>query len=184
MDVTTSDHASSGRVGSLPGAGGPTASDGGAPEGDLAQIRLGLNRLGRLLASRRIHVGMAGAAGVELPQQAMDVLRALGERPPLPVGDLARAARMDTGAVSRQLRVLEERGLAERRTSPHHGSIVLVEATAEGKTIARRFERVRSAQLSRALAEWSPEERLQLGDLLVRLVDDLQSTPYLRTDSD
>lgn len=150
----------------------------------LQSVRLGLTRLQRLLSSRRVHAGMASAARVALPQQAMSVLRALGDREPLPVGDLARAARMDTGAVSRQIRVLEEEGLVERRSSPQHGSIVLVVATPEGKLMARRFEQVRNAQLSRALSDWSPEEREQLGSLMLRLVDDLQATPYLQTDGD
>ena len=153
-------------------------------ETQLQSVRLGLTRLQRLLSSRRVHAGMAGAARVVLPQQAMNVLRALGDREPRPVGDLARAARMDTGAVSRQIRVLEEEGLVERRSSPQHGSIVLVEATAEGKAMAQRFERVRGAQLSRALVDWTPEERHQLGELMLRLVDDLQATPYLQADGD
>lgn len=153
-------------------------------EQQLQAVRLGLTRLQRLLSSRRVHAGMAGAARVVLPQQAMSVLRALGDRDPLPVGDLARAARMDTGAVSRQIRVLEDEGLVERRSSPQHGSIVLVVATPEGRAMAQRFERVRSAQLSRALSEWTPDERLQLGRLMLRLVDDLQATPYLQTDGD
>ena len=153
-------------------------------EAQLQSVRLGLTRLQRLLSSRRVHAGMAGAARVALPQQAMNVLRALGDRDPLPVGDLARAARMDTGAVSRQIRVLEEEGLVERRSSPQHGSIVLVVATPEGKAMAHRFERVRNAQLSRALIDWTPEEREQLGSLMLRLVDDLQATPYLQTDGE
>lgn len=57
-------------------------------------------------------------------------------------------------------------------------------ATPEGREMAKRFERVRSAQLSRALADWTPEERIDLGRLLLRLVDDLQSTPYLQADGD
>lgn len=153
-------------------------------EAQLQSVRLGLTRLQRLLSSRRVHAGMAGAARVALPQQAMSVLRALGDREPLPVGDLARAARMDTGAVSRQVRVLEDEGLVERRSSPQHGSIVLVVATPEGRAMAHRFERVRSAQLSRALEDWTPDERMQLGQLMLRLVDDLQATPYLQTDGD
>jgi DNA-binding MarR family transcriptional regulator len=127
---------------------------------------------------------MADAAGVTLPAQAMTVLRALGDRDPLPVGDLARAARMDAGAVSRQIRVLQDAGMVERRTSPQHRSIVLVVATDEGREVARRFERVRHAQLSRALADWTDDEREELGRLLLRLVDDLQSTPYMSTDGD
>jgi DNA-binding MarR family transcriptional regulator len=151
-------------------------------EDQLVAVRLGITRLGRLLSSRGVHVGMAGAAGVELSEQAMNVLRALADSEPSPVGDLARSARMDTGAVSRQIKVLESEGLAVRAPSPQHRSIVLVEATKRGKDVARRFERVRHAQLSRALASWTNEEREQLGVLLVRLVDDLQSTPYLRSD--
>jgi DNA-binding MarR family transcriptional regulator len=153
-------------------------------EDQLGDVRLGLTRLGRLLSSRRVHSGMAGAAGVTLPQQAMHVLRALGDRDPLPMGDLARAARMDAGAVSRQVRLLEEAGLAERTPSPQHRSVVLVVATPAGRAMADRFERVRSSQLSRALADWSDDDRTELGRLLLRLVDDLQSTPYLSTDGD
>lgn len=127
---------------------------------------------------------MADAAGVDLSQQSIEVLRALGSSDPIPVGELARKARMDTGAVSRQLKTLTDLGLVERRASEHHGSIVLVVGTPAGRTLAARYERVRSAQLSRALADWEPEERIQLGRLLLRLVDDLQSTPYLELDGE
>jgi len=159
-------------------------TDEGSIEKQLGEVRLGLNRLGRLLSSRRVHAGMAGAARVVLPQQAMAVLRALSDREAVPVGDLAKAARMDTGAVSRQVRLLVDEGLVERHPSPQHGSIVLVVATEEGRKMAQRFENVRSAQLSRALKTWTPEERVELGRLLLRLVDDLQSTPYLKADGD
>lgn len=153
-------------------------------ESELVDVRLGISRLQRLLSSRRINAGMAGAAGVDLSQQSIEVLRALGSNDPMPVGELARAARMDTGAVSRQLRTLTDLGLVERRASEHHGSIVLVVGTAAGRALAARYERVRSAQLSRALADWEPEERVELGRLLLRLVDDLQSTPYLELDGE
>jgi DNA-binding MarR family transcriptional regulator len=162
----------------------PASTDGtvagsAAGDEDLAAVRLGITRLQRLLSSRRVHGGMAAAAGVSLPQQALQVLRALGDQPPQAVSDVARAARMDNGAVSRQLKVLEDEGLVRRRTSPAHGSIVLVEATAEGRRVNRRYELVRGGHLGRALADWTPEERHELGRLLVRLVDDLQATPYL-----
>ena len=151
-------------------------------DAQLVGVRTGLTRLGRLLSSRRVHVGMAGAAGVELAEQPMNVLRALAERESISIGELARVAHMDTGAVSRQVRVLEDGGLAVRSASPQHRSIVLVECTDEGRVVAQRFERVRKAQLNRALESWSDEERETLGRLLVRLVDDLQGPPYLRSD--
>ena len=143
-----------------------------------------MTRLQRLFASRRIHASMAAAAGVRLSEQGLQVLRTLGDGAPQPVGDLARAARMDTGAVSRQLRGLEEQGLVARQHSPTHGSIVLVEATDEGRRLQRRYEKVRTGQLARALEGWTPTERAELGQLLLRLVDDLQSTPYLDPDED
>lgn len=158
------------------------APDRARPDEELAAVRLGITRLQRLFSSRRVHTGMAAAAGVALSQQALQVLRALGGHGSQAVSDVARSARMDTGAVSRQLRVLEEAGLVRRRTSPAHGSIVLVEATPDGQRINRRYERVRFGHLDRALEGWTPEERTELGRLLVRLVDDLQSTPYLDPD--
>lgn len=153
-----------------------------ALEEELAAVRLGIARLQRLLSSRRVHSGMAAAAGVTLSQQALQVLRALADQPPRPVTDVARAARMDNGAVSRQLKVLEDDGLARRQTSPTHGSVVLVEATPAGRRVNQRYERVRGGQLSRALEDWTSEERQDLGRLLVRLVDDLQTTPYADPD--
>lgn len=161
---------------------GPAA--GSDIESELVEVRLGISRLQRLLSSRRINAGMADAAGVDLTQQSIEVLRALGSNDPMPVGEVARVARMDTGAVSRQLRTLTDLGLVERQASEHHGSIVLVVGTPAGRALAARYERVRSAQLSRALADWEPAERVELGRLLLRLVDDLQSTPYLELDGD
>ena len=153
-------------------------------EAQLDGVRLGIVRMQRMLSSRRINAGAAEAAGVSLNQQSIEVLRALGGCDAVSVGDLARSARMDTGAVSRQLRVLEEQGLVERRTSAQHGSVVLVTATSRGRSMAERYERVRYAQLARALADWTPEERVELGRLLVRLVDDLQSIPYIEDRGD
>jgi DNA-binding MarR family transcriptional regulator len=142
------------------------------------ELSLGLHRLQRLLSSRRVFSRLAEASGVELSQQAIQVLRALSEDGPRPVADVARVAHMDLGAVSRQLKALEDAGLLHRQTSPTHGSIVLVEATAKGKRAARQIEAVRARHLADALSTWTTAERAELGRLLLRFVDDLQRTPY------
>jgi DNA-binding MarR family transcriptional regulator len=85
---------------------------------------------------------------------------------------------MDVAAVSRQLRALEARRLARRRASPHHRSVVLVEATGLGKRVAARLDGVRRRQLDDALATWRAEERARFGAQLLRFVDDLQRTPF------
>lgn len=145
---------------------------------DVEAVRLGLHRLQRLLASRRASSALATAAGVELPQQEVQVLQVLADGSARSVSDLARLARMDAGAVSRQVRALENRGLVERRSSPNHGRIVLVTPTASGLDAARRVKERRDRQLVDALRDWTPEDRTSLGRLLLRLTDDLQATPH------
>jgi DNA-binding MarR family transcriptional regulator len=92
------------------------------------------------------------------------------------MAELARLAGMDAAAVSRQVRSLEERGMATRRAGP--GRVVLVEPTPEGRACARRVRAFYDRHLVDVLASWEPDERDALGHLLVRLVDDLERTPY------
>lgn len=132
--------------------------------------------LQRLRASRKVHAALADATDVDLSQQAVQVLVALDGT--LPVAQLALAARMDVGAVSRQLRVLEEEGYVRKATSPDNASVVLVSATPTGTATADRIRAVRNDHVTRALAGWSAADRRTLATLMRRLVDDLQATPY------
>jgi DNA-binding MarR family transcriptional regulator len=145
---------------------------------ELDALRHGIDRMRRMLASRRIHAHLAEVAGVRLNQQALQVLRVLPEDDGVPVVDAARRAGMDVGAVSRQLRALEAEGLATRHPSPDHGSVILVRATPEGVAVRGRVDEVRRRQFSEALAGWSPDDCATLGRLMDRLVDDLQRVPY------
>ncbi len=142
------------------------------------ELNAALARLQRLGASRRVFARVASAAGSELGQQAVAVLRALPQAGSVSVVDAAHAAQMDVGAVSRQLRALGDAGLIERRTNPDNGSVVLVELTSAGRDARRRFDDVRSQHLARALAGWSAADRTELGRLLTRLVDDFMATTY------
>jgi DNA-binding MarR family transcriptional regulator len=142
------------------------------------EIDKGLHRLSRLLGSRRVFSRLADAAGVDLSQQAIQVLRVLDRNDALSVAEVARAANMDTGAVSRQLVTLEERGFASRRPSAAHGSVVLVTATARGERVLAHVNAVQDRHLREALSGWSDDDRAELGRLLARLVLDLQGTPY------
>lgn len=146
------------------------------PSADIAAIAGAMRALQRLRGSRQVHAALVRAAHIELSQQAVQVLLALGHGQS--VAELARAAHMDVAAVSRQLRVLEDAGLLERAPSPDHGSVVIVTPTSRGRAVAERIRRVRDEHLHRALAAWTPDDREHLAALLQRLVDDLQATPY------
>ena len=146
---------------------------------DLDGVRLGLNRMQRMMSSRRSSSALAAAAGLDhLPQQVVQVLQVLQDGEPRSMAELARMARMDAAAVSRQVRVLEAEGLAERRASPTHGRIVLVEPTDKGVEASRRLAELNQRHLEDALAQWDHDDREAVGRLLVRLVDDLQRTPH------
>lgn len=139
-------------------------------------IGAGIHRLQRLMSSRRVAARQAEAAGVDLPQQAVNVLRALGDGEARAVADVARVAHMDIAAVSRQLTILEERRLVRRRSGGNGGA--LVTATAVGRRSAASVEAVQSRHLRDVLADWTPEERETFGRLFLRFVDGLAQTPY------
>jgi DNA-binding MarR family transcriptional regulator len=145
---------------------------------DRDPIAVAVHRLQRLLSSRRVHQRLASTAGADLTQQAAQVLRVLESDEARSVAEVARLARMDVAAVSRQLRILEDCGLATRRTDPCNASALLITATAAGAQLAGRIQHVQDRHLREALAGWTAEERAVLGELLLRFVDDLQRTPY------
>jgi DNA-binding MarR family transcriptional regulator len=148
---------------------------------DVEPVRQGLHRLQRLLGSRRPWTALGDAAGVDLAQQGIQVLEVLHDGEARSMAELARLARMDAAAVSRQVRDLEERGLVVRRPSTVHGRIVLIEPSDTGRATARRLHDLRDQHLVDAMASWDPGERKALGRLVLRLVDDLESTPYRRS---
>lgn len=143
---------------------------------EIATLARAIQSFQRLRSSRQVHTALMGATGLELSQQASQVLLAI--RDGQSVAEVAKAARMDMGAVSRQLKVLDDSGLLRRRPSPDNGNVVLVELTGEGATTVERIAAVRDRHLTDALVDWSPGDLGSLSQLLQRLVDDLQATPY------
>lgn len=146
-------------------------------DGDaIAGLARAMQSFQRLRASRQAHSALMVAAGVDLSQQASQVLLAVdGDRS---VAEVARAARMDMGAVSRQLKVLEDEGLLTRTASPDNGAVVIVRLTSAGASLAARVLDVRDRHLGDALADWPEADVRALAELMRRMLDDLQATPY------
>lgn len=140
------------------------------------ELLAAIQRLGRLMSSRQAAGRIAEAAGVEVGQQGVQILRALHRHGELPIAGLASAANMDISAVSRQLRTLEERDLVRRASAESDGRVALVSLTPEGTKVARRLRAVGLRHLSDALSEWTEAERRDLARLLGRLVDDFAGT--------
>jgi DNA-binding MarR family transcriptional regulator len=147
----------------------------GKPE--LEQLSTSLHRLGRLLASRQISSRITTAAGVEVTQQGTTLLRVLLRESQHSMNALAVAAGMDLGAVSRQVRLLEDAGAVTRSSHPEDGRVALLQLTAEGRRIAERIRAVGMRHLEDALGEWSDGDERRLAELLDRFVEDLMATP-------
>ncbi|WP_030803843.1 MarR family winged helix-turn-helix transcriptional regulator [Streptomyces sp. NRRL F-2799] len=133
----------------------------------LAQLSNAVNR-GRLTERA------AEAAGLALDRPAVGVLMTLhmADRP-LRIGEIADRMQVVGPHVTRQVQGLERRGLVHRVADPHDRRASLIEPTSEGTEAANRYAASLVGWFSQAIADWSDEERADLGRLLGRLVDDV-----------
>ncbi len=141
-----------------------------------------IQRLGRLIGSRQVAGRITDAAGVEISQQGVQILRSLLRHSELPIAGVAAAAHMDISAVSRQLGPLEEAGLTARGAAKDDGRVVLIRLMPSGRRVAQRIRSVGLRHLQASLIAWSADEKHQLAELLGRLIDDMQRTDIERVD--
>jgi|1186.fasta_scaffold557323_2 DNA-binding MarR family transcriptional regulator len=143
----------------------------------LDELTSSLQRLGRLLASRQATSRVTTAAKVDVSQQGATLLRALLRGGEQPMATLATAAAMDLGAVSRQIRQLEELGAVRRSSDPGDGRVSLLRLTPKGRRMAENLRAVGVRHLDTALRDWTEADSRRLASLLDRLVTDLVATP-------
>jgi DNA-binding MarR family transcriptional regulator len=141
------------------------------------EVMVALQRMGRLLASRQVAARINTVAGVEVTQQGVTLLRVLLRDGTQSIATLATAAAMDLGAVSRQVRLLEQGGAVRRSRSRDDARVALLELTVRGRRIAERIRVVTVRHLEEALHGWSDDDEQTLARLMERLVDDLVATP-------
>jgi DNA-binding MarR family transcriptional regulator len=155
----------------------PRAGEVVAATEPIDELMTSLQRLGRLLASRQVASRIITVAGVDVTQQGMALLRVLLRDGRQSIATLAASAAMDLGAVSRQLRLLEDAGVVRRSRDPADGRVALVDLTARGRGAAERIRAVSVGHLAEALRDWSVSDQRALAGLIGRLVDDLVATP-------
>lgn len=89
---------------------------------------------------------------------------------PMTVGDLAREWHYDTGAMTRMLDRLEEKGFAVRSRSQADRRVVLIELSDKGRALAGQMSRVAIDALNHQLQGFSLEEVEQFKGFLRRMV--------------
>ncbi len=95
------------------------------------------------------------------------------------VTDLARAAELNPGGMTRLLDKLEARGLVTRVADPSDRRALHIHLTDAGTAIWRDIDQCGSRVRERALSGMSDADRLQLTRLLEQARDNLSSTPGL-----
>lgn len=148
------------------------ADDGG--EIDLAAVFPRLTQLGAVLNRSSLAERAMERVGLGLDRPAMSVLVTLHMAGrPLRVGEIARRMQVVGPHVTRQVNDLERRGLARRVADPDDQRARLIELAPEGAAAADRYLRTLLGWFTEALADWSAQDRRDLGRLLGRFVDDL-----------
>jgi DNA-binding MarR family transcriptional regulator len=149
-----------------------------SPEG-IAAINSSLEMLLRLHSSRKVIGLTSDAVRRPISQPGLVVLRRLISDGPLPMGELARASRMDGGAAARLVTVLEHDQLVRRVSSEHDGRISIVSLTEQGEELARKVSAVQHQHMVDALADWTPAEIETFAEALGRFVQSLRRTGFV-----
>jgi EmrB/QacA subfamily drug resistance transporter len=126
------------------------------------EVERSLARLGGADIRRRGYERLTALAGLDLPPGSSWILTRLAKQGAVPGEELARQAQvsMDYG------RPFVDRLVSEGMVVRSNGTLVLTDA---GHEAADRLFAARREGLRELLADWSPEEYAELGDLLTKL---------------
>ncbi|RJL35674.1 MarR family winged helix-turn-helix transcriptional regulator [Bailinhaonella thermotolerans] len=158
---------------------GPRDPEGGTDEQVLA-VMPRLAQLSNALSRGRLTEHAMKSAQVEVDRPAFSVLISvhLAGRP-LRISEIAEQMQLVQPHVTRQVQLLERRGLVRRIGDPNDRRVSFIEPTDEGRAAADRYARTLIGWFTGAIAHWSGPDRADLGRLLARFADDV--TAHLAT---
>lgn len=134
---------------------------------DRANVRIEQQVTRLLRRSQRIHIS-TGAGAVYLERSAYGILCQLADEGPQRLGALAATFGLDPSTITRQVRALEDAGLAARTTDESDRRAAILHLTPEGRDILDRTRARRREQLRKAMHDWTDEERVEFGRLLTK----------------
>lgn len=116
----------------------------------------------------RVLSGLAEQSGARLTRATFELLAVIHRYGPLRVSELVQRVGVDQSTVSRQIRPLEELGLAVRSEDPADRRVAWLDVTEAGRKIMLSVRRRVNRNVEAALASWSPADREAFGKLLER----------------
>ncbi len=139
----------------------------------LLRIEAAMERLARMMQSRKAAARRSARAGLSLSNSAQQVLRAVLDHAPVRISDIARATQMGDAAVSRHVTLLENEGLVARGPCAEDGRVARVRPSAAGRRAGRRLRVAADEMFQEQLSTWSAKDLELLAGLMERLGDDL-----------
>ncbi|MCF2532058.1 MarR family winged helix-turn-helix transcriptional regulator [Yinghuangia soli] len=128
-------------------------------------------RLRRSSPSRLLQAGLYAVGDTQLTPAQVDALECLAGRPLWRMHELAKHLNVEPSTATRTVDPLVRLGLAEREPDPVNRRYVVVQASTEGKAVARRIVAARLALMRDVLGPMPVEDRAALTELLTRYVD-------------
>jgi DNA-binding MarR family transcriptional regulator len=116
---------------------------------------------------QRIHLSTSDG-DVTLERSAYGIMCQLADEGPQRLGALAAAFGLDPSTITRQVKSLEDAGLAARTTDATDRRASILDLTAEGREILDSTRLHRRTRLYEAMSDWTPAERSEFGRLLER----------------
>lgn len=96
-------------------------------------------------------------------------IKAVADRGPLTVNELAAELYLDKSTASRLAHGLEEKGYLGRERDDRDGRVIRLIATPEGRRLHRRIEEDLAGEYAELLMDFDPEVRAAMSRLLGRL---------------
>jgi DNA-binding MarR family transcriptional regulator len=144
-------------------------------ESDLvARVFPRLTQLGAVVNRSRLVEEAQRAADPSLDRPGLGVLitlRTAGSS--LRIGEIAERQQVAGPHVTRTVTALEQRGMVRRVVDPADHRARLVELSDAGTAVVERYLDAVLRRFTGALADWSEQDRRELGRLLEKLADDI-----------
>jgi DNA-binding MarR family transcriptional regulator len=132
-----------------------------------------------MLLRRVQNIHLSTSSGdMHLERSAYGIMCQLADEGPQRLGALASAFGLDPSTITRQVKALEDAGLAARETDPTDRRASILDLTPEGREALETTRMHRRGRLFEAMSDWTAEERTEFGHLLERFnhaVDRLSS---------
>ena len=144
----------------------------GQPDQLQLAVRIGLAwiEIRRGASASALRDYLFGTGEDALDQGQSDTLDLLVTRPAWRMSELAEALRVDPSTATRAIQRLVNEGLATRNACSEDGRVVNVSVSKTGKRQYAEVSKRRRVLLTHLLGSYSPDQRVQLADMLERFV--------------